>query len=124
MARSSSATVIKFRPPPGRRPGFGGGPPPGEEKQEPIISNGRLAVLMLIASESMLFSGLIGSFLVYKLAAPFWPPPSLPHLPLTLTWINTFVLLSSAVTMAMAVHAIRKIRGRRYVSLIAITLAL
>jgi heme/copper-type cytochrome/quinol oxidase subunit 3 len=124
MANSSTATVIKFRPP-SRRPGFGGPPPGGsDEQREPIISNGRLAVLMLIASESMLFSGLIGSFLVYKLGAPFWPPPALPRLPLTLTWINTFVLLASAVTMAMSVRAVRRVRGRRFVALIGITLAL
>jgi cytochrome c oxidase subunit 3 len=126
MASSSTATVVKLRPRPNRQPTFGSGPPPsgGDQKQEPIISNGRLAVLMLIASESMLFSGLIGSFLVFKLGAPFWPPPALPRLPLTLTWINTFVLLSSAVTMAMAEHAIRKVRGRRHVFLIGVTLAL
>ena len=44
-----------------------------------------LAVLMLIASEMMLFSGLIGSFLIFRLSAPFWPPPALPRLPLTVT---------------------------------------
>jgi len=126
LARSSTATVVKFRPRPSRPPAFGSGlpPPGGDEKHEPIISNGRLAVLALIASESMLFSGLIGSFLVFKLGAPFWPPPALPRLPLTLTWINTLVLSSSAVTMALAAHAMRKVRGRRYVFLIGITLAL
>jgi heme/copper-type cytochrome/quinol oxidase subunit 3 len=62
--------------------------------------------------------------LVYKLGAPFWPPPALPRLPLTLTWINTFVLLASAVTMAISVRAIRRVRGRRFVALIGITLAL
>ena len=46
-----------------------------------------------------MFSGLIGPFLVYKGEAPFWPPPALPRLPIFVTWINTFVLLSSAVTM-------------------------
>ena len=124
MANSSTATVIKFRPHRGR-PGVGGPPPSGtDEHREPFISNGRLAVLMLIASESMLFSGLIGSFLVYKLGAPFWPPPALPRLPLALTWVNTFVLLTSAVTIALAVRAIRRVKGRRYVAWIGITLSL
>ena len=66
----------------------------GSGREAPIISNGRLAVLVLLASEAMLFAGFIGSFLVYKLSAPFWPPPGLPRLPLQVTWINTFVLLS------------------------------
>ena len=113
MAQSSTAAVIRIKPLPGR-PRFGDGPPGGGSGREaPIISNGRLAVLVLLASEAMLFAGFIGSFLVYKLSAPFWPPPGLPRLPLQVTWINTFVLLSSAVTMNLAVRSIRRNRPSR-----------
>lgn len=84
----------------------------GDERERPFIPSGMLAVLMLIASEMMLFSGLIGSFLIFRLSAPFWPPPSLPRLPLTVTWINTGVLLSSAITMYLAVHAVHQSRQR------------
>jgi len=69
-------------------------------------------VLMLIATEMMLFSGLIGSFLIFRLSAPFWPPPALPRLPLTVTWINTFVLMSSSITMYLAVRAVHQNRQR------------
>ena len=74
---------------------------------EPFISSGKIAILMLIASEAMLFSGLIGPYLVFKGEAPFWPPPALPRLPIFVTWINTLVLLSSAVTMFLGVRAVR-----------------
>ena len=84
----------------------------GEERERPFISSGMLAVLMLIASEMMLFSGLIGSFLIFRLSAPFWPPPGLPRLPLNVTWVNTFVLLSSAVTMYLAIRAVHQSRQR------------
>jgi cytochrome c oxidase subunit III len=77
-----------------------------------FISSGLLAVLMIIASEMMLFSGFIGSFLIFRLSAPFWPPPALPRLPIEVTWINTGVLLSSAVTMFLAVRAVHRNRQR------------
>jgi len=123
MPRSATAAAIKIRPIPVRRPAFGEGPPGGggSGHEETFISNGRLAVLMLLAAEAMLFSGLIGSFLVYRLGAAFWPPPGLPNLPLTVTWINTFVLLSSAVTMFLAVRAVHANRQRQLKRWLVIT---
>jgi heme/copper-type cytochrome/quinol oxidase subunit 3 len=109
MAQQSAAEVIRIRPfPPAGRPRFGDGPPGGGDggREAPIISNGRLAVLILLAAEAMLFAGFIGSFLVYKLSVPFWPPPGLPRLPIQVTWVNTFVLLASGVTMNLAVRAL------------------
>src|SRR5205814_1355741 len=58
----------------------------------PLISNARLAMLVLIAGESMLFAGLIGMYLVFRLSAREWPPANLPRLPLAMTVANTFVL--------------------------------
>jgi heme/copper-type cytochrome/quinol oxidase subunit 3 len=84
----------------------------GDGEAEPFISNAKLAILMLIAGEMMLFSGLIGPFLVYRGEAAFWPPPGLPHLPIFVTWINTFVLMSSAGTMYLAVRAVHQNRQR------------
>ncbi len=84
----------------------------GDEYERRFISNGMIAILMVIASEMMLFSGLIGSFLIFRLSAPFWPPPALPRLPIAVTWVNTFVLLASAATMYQAVRAIHQNRQR------------
>jgi len=82
------------------------------ETEASFLPNGALAILMLIASEMMLFSGLIGPFLVYKGTAPFWPPPNLPRLPVFVTSINTAVLLLSAVTMFLAVRAVGRNQRR------------
>jgi cytochrome c oxidase subunit 3 len=96
----------------------------GDGATEPIISSGKIAILMLIASELMLFSGLIGAFIVYRGEAPFWPPPGLPRLPISVTWINTFVLLSSAVTMYLGVRAVHQNRQRVLRQWIGITVLL
>jgi cytochrome c oxidase subunit 3 len=120
MARQSTVAAIPIRRLPSRRPRFGEGPP-GGGREAPVISNGRLAVLILLAGETMLFAGFIGSFLVYKLGAPFWPPPGLPRLPIQVTWVNTFVLLSSALTMHLAVRAVRRNRLARMQVLLGVT---
>ncbi len=94
------------------------------ETTEPLISSGKIAILMLIASEMMLFSGLIGPFLVYKGEAAFWPPPGLPRLPIFVTSINTVVLLSSAVTMYLGVRAVHQNRQRMLRRWLGITVIL
>src|ERR1700722_17976804 len=91
---------------------------------EPFISSGKIAILMLIASEMMLFSGLIGPFFVYKGEAAFWPPPGLPRLPIFVTWINTFVLMTSGVTMYLGVRAVQQNRQRLLRRWLGITLIL
>jgi len=53
-------------------------PPPAEA---PPVSNTRLAMIVLITGESMLFAGLIGMYLVFRLSARAWPPADLPRLP-------------------------------------------
>ena len=59
------------------------------------LSNARLGILVLLGAETMLFSGLIGTFLVFRVGNVTWPPPS--HigieLPRAVTGINTALLL-------------------------------
>ncbi len=117
-----TATTAKIRPlmAPQRRGRDSG----GDEREQSFIASGMLAILMLIASEMMLFSGLIGSFLIFRMSAPFWPPPALPRLPIQITWVNTFVLMSSAVTMYLAVRAVHQSRQRLLRRWLIVTAAL
>ena len=73
------------------------------------LSNARLGVLVLLGAETMLFSGLIGTFLIFRIGNVTWPPPS--HigieLPRVVTGINTALLLLSGYTMFQAWRAIR-----------------
>lgn len=113
MPRSVTAAAIKERPLPLRSPAFGGGPPGGGGRRQRSIGNGLLGILMLLATETTLFAGLLVSFLVYRFGAAVWPPPGLPRLPIGVTFINTGILLSSAMTMYLAVRAVRANRLSR-----------
>ncbi len=92
-------------PPPSGEGPFPSGPPP---EREPIVSNAVLGMLMFLAFEGMFFGGLLGAFLVFRLASVHWPPPGQPYLPENITWINTGILLGSGYTMRRAVRAIRE----------------
>lgn len=92
------------------------GPPLGDEPFElpghgaaslAPVSNARLGMLAFLGFEAMLFAGLIGAFLVFRLGSPFWPPLGRPRLPIAVTWVNTAFLLSSGFTMRSAMRAIR-----------------
>jgi heme/copper-type cytochrome/quinol oxidase subunit 3 len=64
-------------------------------------------MLMFLGAETMFFAGLIGAFLVYRLANQTWPPAAMPSLPVLVTGVNTLILLYSAVTMWCAQRAMR-----------------
>jgi heme/copper-type cytochrome/quinol oxidase subunit 3 len=105
MARAATrAEPVRLRPV--QRPAFGGGPPPTGVASPPI-SNGQLAMLVLIAFEIMVFVGLVTAYCVLRVGSFAWPPPNLPHLPLAVTWVNTVMLLFSAFTMWRAAVAVR-----------------
>ncbi len=85
---------------------FGGRPPSGP--REPVVSSARLAMVLLMGTETMLFTGLAGVFVMFRVSSLAWPPPGQPYLPLAVTALNTVILLSSAYTMRGAVTAMRR----------------
>jgi cytochrome c oxidase subunit 3 len=68
-------------------------PPPRERRK--VVPNEVLGVTIFILTEMMLFAGFISAFTISKAAAPMWPPPGQPRLPLEETAINTAALLLS-----------------------------
>ena len=99
-------------PPPPPPPDGGDGPDRDPGSRRPILDNARLATLVLIAGEVMLFAGLISSYLVLRIGAVVWPPPLQPRLPVAVTGVNTLVLLASSVAMVAAARALGR-RDRR-----------
>src|SRR5262249_12569439 len=74
--------------------------------REPAVSNTRLAIVIVITAESMLFAGLIGMYLVFRLSQA-WPPPNLPRLPVGVAALNTVVLFASLVPLTRALRGAR-----------------
>lgn len=73
------------------------------------FSNAKLGVLILLGAETMLFAGLIGAFLVFRMGNITWPP--LDHadiqLPRLVTGINTGLLIMSGITMFLSLRVIQ-----------------
>ncbi len=86
-------------------PGYGGGTPRGGRAA--AVSNAHIGVLVLLAAETMLFTGLLGAYVLFRTVAASWPPTGLPRLPLLVTTLNTLVLVGSAYTMHRARAAAR-----------------
>ena len=113
-------------PPDGDGPfgGGGGGDDDGERRGRPPIHNARLGMMMFLGAETMFFGGLIGSFLLFRVANQVWPPPTLPRLPVLVTLVNTLFLLYSAVTMWQARRSMRQGRPGRSASFLFYTTVL
>jgi len=69
------------------------------------IPSGKLGMWLFLASEVMFFSGLIGAYIVLRASLPTWPHPG-EDLSIPLAALNTFILLSSSMTMALAVASV------------------
>jgi cytochrome c oxidase subunit 3 len=83
-------------------------PAPPPAAPEPAVSNTQLAIVIVIVAETMLFGGLVGMYLVFRLSASAWPPPDLPRLPVEITALNTLVLLGSLVPLTRALRGARR----------------
>ena len=66
------------------------------------IPSGKLGMWLFLASEVMFFAGLLGAYIVLRAAQSHWPAPG-QELSIPAAAINTFILLSSSMTMALGV---------------------
>ena len=71
------------------------------------IPVGKFGMWVFLVSEIMFFTGLIGSYIVLRLGSAGWPLPG-TMLNTPLLGLNTVVLLSSSLTMALALNAIQQ----------------
>jgi heme/copper-type cytochrome/quinol oxidase subunit 3 len=105
MSRAAVEPVVEWGP--SRAvPRHAGGGPSGPRRAAPPVANGMLAMAVFIATEVMLFAGLVSAFIVLRAGAA-WPPPDQPRLPVAVTGANTAILLLSAYTMHRSVEASR-----------------
>ncbi len=76
------------------------------------IPTGRLAVWWVVASEIVIFGGLLASYIMNRLAHPEWANYAI-H---TNTWagaFNTFVLLTSSLSAVLGHHAAEQGDGKK-----------
>ncbi len=96
---------------------------PSEETMRPVVPQAahfgdeasrqqaaHMGMWVFLATEVLLFAGLFASYALYRLAYPEVFHQAREHMDVKLGTINTYVLVSSSVLVALAVAAIR---GRR-----------
>ena len=103
--------------------------------EEPILSHqfddveqqsdaSRLGMWLFLATEVMFFGGLLTAFAVYRTTSPESVARASRHLNVLLGCVNTVVLLTSSLTMAMAVRAAQLRAHRPLVAWLILTMVL
>lgn len=77
----------------------------GETLTITAIPSGKLGVWWFLASEITIFGGLITSYIVVRLGGAGWGE-AVAHLNFSFALVNTFVLLTSSMTMVLAFKAV------------------
>ena len=96
-----------------------------DEDAAAAASNMLLAVKLAILSEVMLFGALFAAYFVIRGESPGWPPPGHLERPeLVLPGFNTLLLVTSSVTMQLAVRAARAGNRSRILRWLGLTLLL
>ena len=72
------------------------------------IPNGKLGIWMFLASEVMLFGGLISAYIILRSGSPDMIIPPREMMGVPLATFNTFVLIFSSVMMVLALAAIQE----------------
>lgn len=85
------------------------------------IPTGRLAVWWVLASEVVIFGGLLMSYLIHRLGHPEWANAAAVT-NTTIGAINTFVLLSSSFTAVLAHEAAEHGNGKKAAMLLGFTI--
>jgi len=83
-----------------------------------------LGMWAFLVSEVMFFGGLFATYLIYRAQFPAAFAHASEELDVVLGTFNTFVLLTSSLTMALAVQAAHESRPRRVAGLMLLTMAL
>ncbi len=88
------------------------------------IPNGKLGMWVFLASEVMLFGGFISSYVILRSGSSFFLIPAREMLGVPLATLNTFILITSSVTMVLALDAIQKGNNKGLIRYLCITIFL
>ena len=83
----------------------------------------KLGMWVFLSSEVVLFGSFLGGYIFIRAAAASWPPPGSIH-DIPLGTANTIILVTSGLTMFLAIQAIRKGDQQKLLSWLAVTFVL
>jgi heme/copper-type cytochrome/quinol oxidase subunit 3 len=86
------------------------------------ISTGKLGVWWVIASEIVIFGGLLGSYIMHRVGHPEWARQAV-HTNTLAGAVNTFVLLTSSLFAVLAHNAAERKNGKRAANFLLLTSA-
>jgi heme/copper-type cytochrome/quinol oxidase subunit 3 len=85
------------------------------------LATGKLAVWWVVASEIVIFGGLLGSYIMHRLAHDSWSEQA-AHTNVWIGAFNTFVLLTSSLSAVLAHQAAEQGNGRKAAKLLYATM--
>jgi heme/copper-type cytochrome/quinol oxidase subunit 3 len=85
------------------------------------IPTGRLAMWWVVASEIVIFGGLLGSYIMHRIGHPEWALQSV-HTNLLAGSINTCILLTSSLSAVLAHQAAETGNGKRAAKFLWLTI--
>ena len=94
------------------------------ESVEQQLETSRLGMWAFLVTEVLFFGGLFAAYTVYRMLYPQAFNEASHHLDYLLGAFNTAVLISSSMTMALAVHAAQIGNRRRVLIFLALTIVL
>ncbi len=77
------------------------------KRVRPEMSGPVFGMVLFVASEAMFFAAFFGGYFTISANARVWPPPGIPPLDVDVATILTVILVTSSVTVQMALRSIR-----------------
>jgi heme/copper-type cytochrome/quinol oxidase subunit 3 len=84
------------------------------------VPTGRLAIWWVLASEIVIFGGLLGAYIMHRLGHPAWADQAV-HTNVWAGGFNTLVLLTSSLSAVLAHQAAEQQDGRKAARLLRLT---
>lgn len=97
---------------------------PAIEHNATGIPSGKLGMWVFLASEVMLFGAFISSYIVLHMGSPNFGRPPVELLGKPLATINTFILITSSVTMVLALASIQAEKIKAFAGYLSVTMIL
>jgi heme/copper-type cytochrome/quinol oxidase subunit 3 len=88
------------------------------------IPHGKLGMWVFLSSEVMLFGAFISAFIVLRMGSPDFGVPDPAIMGRPLATLNTFLLISSSVSMVLALAAVQRDEIKKFLNYMRLTIGL